>query len=179
MGETHFQPQSLLVLGGARSGKSAFAQARAEATGLDRAFIATAHGYDDEMRERIARHRADRDAAWRTIEAPYALPAVLAQHAAADRVLLVDCLTLWLTNVMLRGDDLDAASRALVALVPSLPGICILVSNEVGWGIVPDNTLARRFRDAQGRLNQCLAAACASVVLVAAGLPLVLKPPAG
>ena len=140
-------------------------------------FIATAHAYDDEMADRIARHRADRDAAWRTIEAPYALADVMARESASSRVLLIDCLTLWLTNVMLRGDDVDAASLALAAVVPTIRGACILVSNEVGWGIVPDNALARRFRDAQGRLNQRMASACASVVLVAAGLPLALKPP--
>ena len=171
-------PKSLLALGGARSGKSAFAQARAEASGLDRVFIATAHAYDDEMTDRIARHRADRDMAWQTIEAPYALADTMLRQAAPDRILLVDCLTLWLTNIMLREDDVEAASHELAAVVRTLQGPCILVSNEVGWGIVPENALARRFRDAQGRLNQRLAAACESVVLIAAGLPLVLKPQA-
>ncbi len=171
-------PSSVLVVGGARSGKSAHAQARAEATELDRLFVATAHAYDAEMVERIARHVAARDAAWRTIEAPYDLAGVLADHAAPTRVLLVDCLTLWLSNLMLRGDDVEAASEALAALVPRLPGASVLVSNEVGWGIVPENALARRFRDAQGRLNQRIAAVCGTVVLVAAGLPLVMKAPA-
>ena len=166
---------SVLVLGGARSGKSAYAQARAEASGLDRVFVATAHAYDAEMTERIARHVAARDAAWRTVDAPYDLLAVLAAHAAPGRVLLVDCLTLWLSNLMLRGDDVEAATDALAACVPRLGEGIILVSNEVGWGIVPENALARRFRDAQGRLNQRIAAACDTVVLVAAGLPLVMK----
>ena len=166
------------MLGGTRSGKSAFAQARAEASGLRRVFIATAHAYDEEMARRIARHRADRDATWHTIEAPYALADAMTREAAPDRILLVDCLTLWLSNIMLRDDDVEVSSRALAAIVPALPGPCILVSNEVGWGIVPENALARRFRDAQGRLNQGVAAACAGVVLVAAGLPLMLKPSA-
>ena len=170
-------PSSTLVLGGARSGKSAHAQALAEASGLDRVFVATAHAYDDEMVGRIARHVAARDATWRTIDAPYDLVDALAGHAAPARVLLVDCLTLWLSNLMLRGDDVEAATEAFAARVPRLPGTAIFVSNEVGWGIVPENALARRFRDAQGRLNQRIAAACGTVVLVAAGLPLVMKTP--
>ena len=168
-------PSGTLVLGGARSGKSAHAQAHAEASGLDRVFIATAHAYDDEMTERIARHVASRDATWRTIDAPYDLLGALTTHAAPARVLLVDCLTLWLSNLMLRGDDVAAATDALAARVPRLPGAIVFVSNEVGWGIVPENALARRFRDAQGRLNQRVAAICGTVVLVAAGLPLVMK----
>ncbi len=171
-------PSSVLVLGGARSGKSAYAQARAEAGGRDRVFVATAHAYDEEMAERIARHVAARDATWRTIDAPYDLLDALTRDAAPGRVLLVDCLTLWLSNIMLRGDDVEAATHALAAHVPNLAGATIFVSNEVGWGIVPENALARRFRDAQGRLNQRIAAVCGTVVLVAAGLPLVMKAPA-
>ena len=166
------------MLGGARSGKSAYAQAQAEASGLDRVFVATAHAYDEEMADRIARHVEARDAAWRTIDAPYDLPDALTRHAAPGRVLLVDCLTLWLSNLMLRGDDVEAATRTLAAQVPGLAGTIVFVSNEVGWGIVPENALARRFRDAQGRLNQKVAAACGTVLLVAAGLPLVMKAPA-
>lgn len=168
--------ETLLVLGGARSGKSAFAQAQAEASGLEPIFVATAHAYDEEMRTRIARHVADRDARWRTVEAPYDLVGALAAEASPGRVLLIDCLTLWLSNLMLRGDDLEAASADLFAGVQRLAGPAVFVTNEVGSGIVPDNALARRFRDAQGRLNQAMATACANVVLVAAGLPLVLKP---
>ena len=171
-------PSSVLVLGGARSGKSAYAQAQAEASGLDRVFVATAHAYDEEMADRIARHVEARDAAWRTIDAPYDLLDTLTRHAAPGRVLLIDCLTLWLSNIMLRGDDVEAATRALAGHVPRFAGTIVFVSNEVGWGIVPENALARRFRDAQGRLNQRVAAACCTVVLVAAGLPLVMKAPA-
>ena len=168
----------LLVLGGARSGKSAFAQARAEASGLDLLFVATAHVGDAEMAERVARHARDRDTRWKLLEAPLDLAAALADHAAPDRLLLVDCLTLWLSNVMVRGDDVDQATRAVATALGSLRGPVILVSNEVGSGIVPDNALARRFRDAQGRLNQAMAVACEGVVLVTAGLPLRLKPAA-
>jgi adenosylcobinamide kinase/adenosylcobinamide-phosphate guanylyltransferase len=170
---------ALLVIGGARSGKSGFAQrqveARAAAECLEPVFVATAHAYDDEMADRIATHVAARDARWRTLEAPYDLSRAIAAAAQPGRILLVDCLTLWLSNLLLRGDDLEAASLGLVAALRDLPAPIVLVSNEVGWGIVPENALARRFRDAQGRLNQQIAAACPTVVLVAAGLPLVLK----
>lgn len=162
-----------LVLGGARSGKSAYAQRQAQASGLAVAYFATAQAGDDEMRARIARHRADRPAAWRTVEEPLALADALAREASADACLLVDCLTLWLTNVMLA--EREAEIDRLLEVAPALPGRLIFVSNEVGWGIVPENALARRFRDAQGRLNQRLAALADEVTLVAAGLPLKLK----
>lgn len=170
------RPTSLLVLGGARSGKSAYAQRLAEASGHTPLFVATAEAYDDEMTARIAAHVAARDQRWRTYDAPYELVETLRTAAAPDRIVLVDCLTLWLTNLMLRGDDVAAAGAGLAKAIPGLRGPCILVSNEIGHGIVPENALARRFRDAQGRLNQQMAAACVSVVLVAAGLPLRLKP---
>lgn len=177
-GTTGPSARSLLVLGGARSGKSAYAQAQAERSGLALTFCATAarHQDDSEMTERIARHRAARDGRWRTVEAPLGLADALAGEAAPGRIVLVDCLTLWLTNVVL--DDRDAAHEtALLADgLPALPGPVIFVSNEVGSGIVPDNALARLFRDAQGRLNQRMAQACDTVVLVAAGLPVLLKP---
>ena len=175
-------PAHTLVIGGARSGKSRHAEALARGTGLERLYIATATAWDEEMRERIALHRATRAADdWRTVEEPLALADTLRREAAPGRVILVDCLTLWLTNVILGAapevarDALDAAEAALVAAVTDLSGPAIFVSNEVGWGIVPDNRLARDFRDAQGRLNQRMAEVCGRVVLVAAGLPLVLK----
>jgi adenosylcobinamide kinase/adenosylcobinamide-phosphate guanylyltransferase len=172
-------PASLLVLGGARSGKSGFAQRQVEAAlaGVRvPVFIATAQAYDAEMTARIAAHVAARDARWITRDAPLDLAEAIAEEARPERILLVDCLTLWLTNVMLRGDDVEARSASLAALVPRLRGSVVFVSNEVGGGIVPDNALARRFRDAQGRLNQAMAAACGTVVLVTAGLPTLLKP---
>ena len=169
----------VLVIGGARSGKSGFAQrhaeARAAAEHLALAFVATAQAYDDEMATRIAAHVAARDARWRTIDAPYDLAEAIDAEARAGGILLVDCLTLWLSNRLLRGDDVEAAGDALAATVAAAAAPIVLVSNEVGWGIVPENGLARRFRDAQGRLNQKMAVVCQSVVLVAAGLPLALK----
>lgn len=166
-----------LVIGGARSGKSRYAQALAEASGLELVYCATATHHDDpEMIARIARHRAERDARWRTVDAPRDLAAALRAQTGPGRVVLVDCLTLWLTNILLAGDDVEAAGETLAGTLPTLPGPAVLVSNEVGGGIVPENALARAFRDAQGRLNQRMAAACDTVVLVSAGLPLLLKP---
>ena len=166
----------VLVLGGARSGKSRHALALAEASGLARAFVATAQAYDEEMRERIAHHQADRDGSWRTLEAPLDLPMIIAEETAPDRVMLVDCLTLWLTNVVLAERNLDAACLALQEAVRTARGPLILVSNEVGHGIVPATPLGRTFRDAQGRLNQDVAAVCDAVVFVAAGCATLMKP---
>lgn len=176
MDEPQSRIASLLVLGGARSGKSSFAQVQAEASGFDPVFIATAQAYDGEMEERIARHAASRDARWRLVEAPIDLAGALTAQAAVGRILLVDCMTLWLSNIMLREDDVDATTRSLIERVATLRGPAIFVSNEVGSGIVPDTALGRRFRDAQGRLNQGLARACDAVVHVTAGLPARLKP---
>ena len=171
--------EHLLVIGGARSGKSAFAQATVETRAArerrERVFVATAEAWDDEMRARIADHVAARDAAWRSIEAPYDLVEALRAQAAPGRIVLVDCLTLWLSNRLLRGDDIEAAGEHLLASLAMATGPVVLVSNEVGWGIVPENALARRFRDAQGRLNQTLAGACGTVVMLVAGLPFLMK----
>lgn len=164
-----------LVLGGARSGKSRFAQAQAESLFAPLTLIATAQAFDDEMAQRIARHRADRDARWRVIEEPYDLAAALRAACAPERAVVVDCLTLWLSNLMHAGRDLAAAGDALLAALASAQGAVFLVSNEVGLGLVPDNPLGRAFRDAQGWLNQSVAQISARVVFVAAGLPLTLK----
>ena len=166
-----------LILGGARSGKSRFAECLAEQSGLARTYVATAQAFDDEMAERIAHHRARRDAAWTTLDTPLDLATTLAEAAGESRIVLVDCLTLWLTNVMLAGRDVDAAIDAVVSALPLLGGPAILVSNEVGSGIVPENALGRAFRDHQGRLNQRVAAVAGRVTLVVAGLPLDLKLP--
>ncbi len=165
----------LLVLGGARSGKSRYAQQRAEAVGGDLRFIATAQAYDDEMRDRISRHQADRGPEWSTIEAPLDLAAAIAAQAVPGVTLLVDCLTLWASNLLLAEHDSDAALRDLRRAIGDYPGTLILVSNEVGLGIVPDNALARRFRDIAGTINQGVAAAADEVMFVAAGLPLRFK----
>lgn len=167
--------RSLLVLGGARSGKSRYAQQRAEACGGRLAYIATAQALDGEMTDRIARHRADRDERWTTIDAPLDLPAAIREAAEQTDAILVDCLTLWLSNLMLADADIEAASCALADAIRACPRPIALVANEVGLGIVPDNPLARRFRDAAGRLNQQIAAIASDVVFVAAGLPMVLK----
>ncbi|MBP9185215.1 MAG: bifunctional adenosylcobinamide kinase/adenosylcobinamide-phosphate guanylyltransferase [Fuscovulum sp.] len=163
-----------LVTGGARSGKSTHAEALASATGRPRRYIATAQAWDDEMADRIARHRAQRGPGWTTVEAPLDLCGALAQATAAE-VVLVDCLTLWLTNHMLAGHDLAAQAGQLAQALAACPAPVIAVTNEVGWGIVPENALARAFRDEQGRLNQRLAAQADRVVAVLCGLPLVLK----
>lgn len=165
----------LLVLGGARSGKSRYAQARAEAHPGDLLYIATAQAFDAEMEERIARHVADRGPRWSTLDVPLALPAAIRANAAPDRVLLVDCLTLWTSNLMFAERDLDAETETLATAVAQAAGPILLVANEVGLGIVPDNALARRFRDVAGRLNQAIAAAADEVQFIAAGLPLRLK----
>ncbi|MDQ0327042.1 adenosylcobinamide kinase/adenosylcobinamide-phosphate guanylyltransferase [Rhodopseudomonas julia] len=166
-----------LVLGGARSGKSAYAERLVEESGLTPVYVATCppSQNDAEMRERIAAHQARRGPAWRTVEEPIALAAVIAREAAPEHALLVDCLTLWLSNILFAEEDLAARTRELCAALSSAKGPVIFVSNEVGLGIVPDNALARRFRDAQGRLNQEIARSAELVVFMAAGLPLALK----
>ena len=167
--------KTLLVIGGARSGKSRYAQARAEALALEPVYVATAQAFDAEMALRIARHQADRGPQWRTVEAPLALAETIAVQATANRVLLVDCLTLWLTNLILGEHDPVAARAALLDSLRAAAGPIVLVTNEVGLGIVPENALARRFRDEAGWLNQALAAVVDEVQLVTAGLPLRLK----
>ncbi len=174
--ETGAGPTRTLVIGGARSGKSRNAEALALRTRLEPVYVATATAWDAEMEARIARHRDERaGAGWHTVEAPLALVEVLRREAVPGRVLLVDCLTLWLSNVMLGGHDTEREGATLVAALPDLAAPIFFVSNEVGWGIVPDHKLGRDFRDAQGLLNQAMARACDRVLLVAAGLPLVLK----
>lgn len=168
---------STLVLGGARSGKSAFAQKAAEslAIGVRPTLIATGQAFDDEMAERIARHQADRGESWTTVEAPLAL-AEAVRALPADAVAVVDCLTLWLSNLMLAERDVEAAAGELVEAVAACPARLWLVSNEVGLGLVPETPLGRRFRDEAGRLHQRLAAVADEVYFVAAGLPLRMKP---
>lgn len=173
-----------LVLGGARSGKSRHAQALAEAAAQDSAgrlvYIATAQGGDGEMRARIAQHQLDRGEAWETVEAPVDLAGAL-RHAgdgAADgakAIILVDCLTLWLSNLMGARENIPEACDDLVAQLHGLSGRVIFVSNEVGLGIVPDNALAREFRDHAGRLHQAIAEVADRVLFVAAGLPMQMK----
>lgn len=178
-----------LILGGARSGKSAMAERLARDSGKDVVYLATAHAGDGEMGERIAHHRARRPAHWPTVEESLGLAGALRRECTAGRLVLVDCLTLWLTNLMLCGDAplpesgklllparFDQERAALLDVLDAgLPGELILVSNEVGMGIVPMGALSRRFADEAGWLNQEVAARAGRVILVAAGLPLVLK----
>jgi adenosyl cobinamide kinase/adenosyl cobinamide phosphate guanylyltransferase len=162
-----------LILGGARSGKSRHAEALVTSHPPPWVYIATAQAFDDEMRERIAAHRARREAGWQTLEAPLDLTGALAQ--AEDAPVLVDCLTLWLTNLMLGEHDIPDFTAALEAALSARTAPTVLVSNEVGLGIVPDNALARAFRDQAGLLNQRIAAWADRVHFMAAGLAMVLK----
>ncbi|MFU8837096.1 MAG: bifunctional adenosylcobinamide kinase/adenosylcobinamide-phosphate guanylyltransferase [Thiohalomonadaceae bacterium] len=168
-----------LILGGARSGKSVLAEQRAIESALEVCYLATAEALDGEMQTRIAHHRERRPAHWRTIEEPIALAATLQREARAGQLILVDCLTLWLSNLLLSAESdkaLFMAQRsALLEVLPDLPGHTILVSNEVGMGIVPMGELSRRFVDEAGWLNQAVAERCQRVSFVAAGLPLILK----
>jgi len=164
-----------LVLGGARSGKSAFAERLIAEAASAQIYLATATAGDDEMRERIAHHRSRRGDSWRTIEEPLALIETLTREDHAGSAILVDCLTLWLSNLMHAGRDVATESRQLAAFLCETKAKIALVSNEVGLGLVPETELGRAFRDAQGRLNQTVAAAVDNVAFIAAGLPLWLK----
>jgi adenosylcobinamide kinase / adenosylcobinamide-phosphate guanylyltransferase len=168
-------PPVTLVLGGARSGKSRHAERLVEAAADGGIYCATAEAGDAEMAARIAAHRARRGPFWRTVEEPLALAAVIAAEARGGRPLLVDCLTLWLSNVMLARRAVEEEAGALCAALRHTGGPVVLVANEVGMGLVPETPLGRGFRDAAGRLNQDVAALADRVVFVAAGLPLVLK----
>lgn len=161
------------VLGGARSGKSRYGEGVIGGLASPWWYVATAQAFDDEMRERIAVHRARRDERWRTVEAPVELAAALA--AAGDAPVLVDCLTLWLTNLMLGDFDIEAAFAGLEAALAARLAATVLVASEVGLGIVPETALGRRFRDAAGVLHQRVAARADRVVFMVAGLPLVVK----
>lgn len=167
--------RSILVLGGARSGKSAFAERRVLDSGLERHYVATGRAWDEEMAARISQHRATRGEGWQTHEEPLDLIATLARLDAPGRVILVDCLTLWVTNLMMEERDLAADFAGLADHVGRAAAVLVLVSNEVGLGIVPDNRMAREFRDHAGRLHQMIAATAREVYFVAAGLPLKMK----
>jgi adenosylcobinamide kinase/adenosylcobinamide-phosphate guanylyltransferase len=163
------------ILGGARSGKSRFAENLVTTSGLERHYIATGRAWDDEMQARIDQHRADRGPAWTTHEEPLDLTERLAAIDSEGRAVLVDCLTLWLTNLMMEGRDIASRSAALAAFLPQAKARLVIVSNEVGLGIVPDNRMAREFRDHAGRLHQMIAAHADDVYFIAAGLPLKMK----
>jgi len=174
--------QLILVGGGVRSGKSTFALARARSLGARRAFIATAQAFDDEMRTRIAVHRAERPPHWLTLEEPLDLDTALAQRLKDDRpgVILIDCLTLWVANRLLAGhgdDAILAGADELADLIVHRPCAITIVTNEVGAGVHPETSAGLRFRDLLGAVNQRVAAACDRVVLLVAGVPLTVKSP--
>ncbi len=166
-----------LILGGVRSGKSRLAESLAQHSGLPVCYIATATAGDDEMRRRIESHRARRPADWTVIEEPLALAAALQKHSTRDRCLVVDCLTLWLTNLLTASNEPQFTHErdALAQTLPTLPGTIILVSNETGLGVMPLGELTRRFVDEAGHLHRILAQTCDRVVLTVAGLPIYLK----
>lgn len=164
------------ILGGARSGKSRFALEFGEDLSEERVFVATAQGFDEGMRERIGRHREDRDASWRTVEEFVEIWDVIERECREGRVVVLDCLTLWLNNLMLFERDVDADIDRLVSVLEEgVDGELVLVSNEIGLGLVPDTELGREFRDVHGRMNQRVAAVCDRVLFMVAGLPVVVK----
>ncbi len=166
----------VLVLGGARSGKSAFAERKALSSGQTAHYIATGRAWDDEMKTRIAQHRVQRGDLWTTHEEPLELVKILDRLDQPGNVILVDCLTLWVTNLMMEeGRDVETAFGPLVDLAASAKARIVFVSNEVGLGIVPENRMARQFRDHAGRLHQRIAAVADEVYFIAAGLPLKMK----
>ena len=170
-------PRLTLVLGGARSGKSRYAESLVRSLPPPWLYIATAEALDDEMRERITAHTARRGAGWTTIEAPLDLVGIVSAHGDSGAPVLIDCLTLWLSNIMLAGMPVPAECDRLCAALVAAKGPLVVVSNEVGLGIVPETKLGRDFRDAQGRLNAEVAALAGHVVFMAAGLPLIMKQP--
>ena len=166
---------SLLVLGGARSGKSVFAEERCACEPGEKIYLATAQAHDEEMQMRIQQHQERRGDDWALLEEPLELVGALEGNAATGRTILVDCITLWISNLMMNDGDVAGEVGKLSDLLPTLAGNVVLVTNEVGLGIVPDNALARAFRDEAGLANQMLADMCDEVVFMAAGLPLWLK----
>lgn len=164
-----------LVLGGARSGKSVFGETLVLGSGLEPVYVATAQAWDDEMRQRIGTHKARRGVEWVSVEEPDDLDSVLKREARPGRAVLVDCLTVWITNLMMAEADVAARGRHLCDTLAGIESPVVLVSNEVGLGIVPENRMAREFRDHAGRLHQDIAALAATVYFVAAGLPLKMK----
>ncbi|WP_281648042.1 bifunctional adenosylcobinamide kinase/adenosylcobinamide-phosphate guanylyltransferase [Parendozoicomonas sp. Alg238-R29] len=166
-----------LILGGARSGKSSFAEHKAKESGLNVTYIATATVYDEEMQKRVDHHREQRPDYWSVIEEPYDLAGVLQKEAREDKCILVDCLTLWVTNLLCIEDKAlwPQKRQELLEILPTLPGCILMVSNEVGMGIVPMGELSRQFVDESGRLHQSIARTADEVTFVAAGLPLTMK----
>ena len=167
--------QIVFVLGGARSGKSRYAESMIVSSGLPKLYLATATAGDEEMQRRIADHQSRRGEQWATIEEPLDIASVLGAHAAIDKAILIDCLTLWLTNLMMANRDIGVEVDRLVQTVQSAKGLIVFVSNEVGLGIVPIDAMSRAFVDHAGRLHQDIAAIADQVTMVTAGIPHHLK----
>jgi adenosylcobinamide kinase/adenosylcobinamide-phosphate guanylyltransferase len=167
----------MLITGGARAGKSRYAERLMRARPARHAVIATATAGDPEMAERIARHKAERDKSWDVIEQPISVRSAIRNAARPDRIVLLDCLTLWISNLMAERREIDIEISGLVGTLQNAAGPVIIISNEVGLGIVPENPLARAFRDHLGRANQAVAAVAECAVFMAAGIPIVLKGP--
>jgi adenosylcobinamide kinase/adenosylcobinamide-phosphate guanylyltransferase len=167
----------ILITGGARSGKSRYAEQRVGEMGGRRLYVATGEAKDEEMAQRIAEHRKRRGNQWRTIEEPVELTEALLTQRGKTDCALVDCLTLWISNLLIRRDEERAAKKVqeLIEKLPELDFHLVLVTNEVGWGIVPDNPLARKFRDLAGWTNQRMAQAANEVILMVAGMPIIAK----
>ena len=177
-----FEMSRILIVGGARAGKSSYALRCAEdavsykgMSGVERVFVATAQRSDAEMNARIDRHRSERDASWRTVEEPLDICDVIAEECGGKSVVVVDCLTLWLNNLMLHDRDVDAEVERLASCISEVDGDLIIVSNELGLGLVPDTVLGRVYRDAHGVMNRVVAEKCDRVVFMVAGLPMALK----
>ena len=173
--------ESILIIGGARSGKSRYALELAKAyPGGEKTFIATCVPRDDEMKERVERHRKERGAGWKTLEIPVHIPDAITQNSRGAGLILIDCLTLWIANLIFESKDEPSINEHLDRLIESIrkaDSPVILVSNEVGCGIVPENPLARRFRDIAGRVNQQVASVCSTVFWMVAGIPVPVRRP--
>ena len=173
---TKLECNSILVTGGAKSGKSKFAENLLLKSNKSLIYLATATATDAEMTERIKKHRARRDERWTTIEEPESIVEVIEHHAASETAILVDCITLWLTTLMVNDKRIEAETERLVSFIPKLPGAIVFVTNELGTGLVPEAEMARKFRDYSGHLNQELARVCDAAYLVVAARPILLKP---
>jgi adenosylcobinamide kinase/adenosylcobinamide-phosphate guanylyltransferase len=174
---TSMSKEVILITGGARSGKSWYAEQRALKMGGRRLYVATAEAKDEEMAQRIAAHRKRRGNQWRTVEEPLELTAALVAQGGKTDCALVDCLTLWISNLLIRQEEKHTLQKVdeLIEKLPQLDFHLLLVTNEVGWGIIPDNPLARKFRDLAGWTNQRVAQAADEVILMVAGMPMIAK----
>ena len=171
-----FDCKSVLVTGGAKSGKSRFAENLLLKSDKSLIYLATATAFDDEMRKRIKQHQSHRNQRWSTIEESISIVEVIKENAKRDTAILVDCITLWLTTLMVKEMDIEGETERLVELIPTLPGVIVIVTNELGTGLVPEVKMARQFRDYAGSLNQKLASVCDAAYLVVAAQPILLKP---